>query len=578
MNSPSQLTHFPRSIIPARALAILCALALAAVLFGVTPVHGQTPVTLVSNTGQTMGASGIALGGTGTFARQALGFTTGTNEDGYTLGSIGFLFTSIPDTSTAGADLEATLLAATGTNTPGSVLCTLNDPGTFTSSGVQTFTAPTTGTVCPTLTKETLYFAAISRAAQTGAGDIEISALGSLGEVSPEDSGGAPGWSISDNNFPGSSTSWGFLTNTVFFIEVKGQTVALNRPAAGAPIISTGTPGDELWTATLTVGENLVGVGYSSIPGLVAGALSPSTFTSGGETHTVNGFLDNSVGALVLTLDTLLPQAFVLTAGNATFSSADATRSVLGGRDRYTWDINGKISWSENDMVPITLRGVGPPQVGTALRASVSGISDPEGVTNAVFTYQWVSVAGGVETDIPNAEAPAYYPTGDDVGKSFKVKVSFTDDEGGAEGPLTSAETAAVEATAKTVVWSGTLTVGTNQLILSAFGYDSDVFFDGDALDSPTFTVDSTTYTIEKVRRDLGGLTIGIAAPWTCKTSPASCSRWTAPMSFRSTTRLRIPILQAHQKPPGPPPSPGSPVRRWRWPSLTPTAPPRARP
>ena len=35
---------------------------------------------------------------------------------------------------------------------PGDALCTLDDPATFTSSGVNTFTAPTTGDDrCPTL-------------------------------------------------------------------------------------------------------------------------------------------------------------------------------------------------------------------------------------------------------------------------------------------------------------------------------------------------------------------------------------------------------------------------------------------
>lgn len=58
-----------------------------------------------------------------------------------------------------------------------------------------------------------------------------------------------------------------------------------------------------------------------------------------------------------------------------------------------------------------------------------------------------------METDIAGAEAPAYYPTGDDVGKKLKVKVSFIDDGGVEEGPLTSAEAAAVVATASTVVW-----------------------------------------------------------------------------------------------------------------------------
>ena len=182
-----------------------------------------------------------------------------------------------------------------------------------------------------------------------------------------------------------------------------------NRPATGAPVIDTGTPGDQLWTATMGVGDNQTGLGYYFAPIVGGGSLSPDNFMSGGETYTVRGLWDDGAGSLVLLLDKGIPHAFVLTAGGVAFSSADATRSVTGASRPYLWDV-GAISWSENDMVPITLHGVGPPQVGTALTASVSGIGDPEGVNDAVFTYQWVSVVNGVDTDIANAEAPAYYP------------------------------------------------------------------------------------------------------------------------------------------------------------------------
>ena len=81
----------------------------------------------------------------------------------------------------------------------------------------------------------------------------------------------------------------------------------------------------------------------------------------------------------------------------------------------------------------------GAVQVGETLRASTSGITDADGLDNAVFTYQWI--AGGA--DIPAATSATYTLGASDQGKTIKVRVNFTDDAGNQE-TLTSAATAAV--------------------------------------------------------------------------------------------------------------------------------------
>ena len=95
----------------------------------------------------------------------------------------------------------------------------------------------------------------------------------------------------------------------------------------------------------------------------------------------------------------------------------------------------------------------GTAQVGRMLTATTSGITDPDGNTKAengdagyAYTYQWVQVDGGTETDIAGETSSTYTPSSSDVGKTIKVKVSFTDDLGSAEGPLTSDATVAVAA------------------------------------------------------------------------------------------------------------------------------------
>ena len=83
----------------------------------------------------------------------------------------------------------------------------------------------------------------------------------------------------------------------------------------------------------------------------------------------------------------------------------------------------------------------GTAQVGDTLTVVTSGISDGDGLTNATFTYQWLAD----DAEINGATGSSYTLTDADAGKTVKVRVSFTDDEGNDED-LTSAETGAVAA------------------------------------------------------------------------------------------------------------------------------------
>ena len=83
----------------------------------------------------------------------------------------------------------------------------------------------------------------------------------------------------------------------------------------------------------------------------------------------------------------------------------------------------------------------GTPQVGNTLRADTSGISDDDGLANAIFNHRWL--ADG--TNIPGATGSSYTLADADAGKAVKVRTSFTDDAGNDE-ILTSAATAAVVA------------------------------------------------------------------------------------------------------------------------------------
>ena len=81
----------------------------------------------------------------------------------------------------------------------------------------------------------------------------------------------------------------------------------------------------------------------------------------------------------------------------------------------------------------------GTAQVGKTLTADTSTIADADGMSDAVFTYQWLAD----DAAIAGATGSTYTLVSADAGQTVKVRVSFTDDAGKVE-KLTSAATDAV--------------------------------------------------------------------------------------------------------------------------------------
>ena len=86
----------------------------------------------------------------------------------------------------------------------------------------------------------------------------------------------------------------------------------------------------------------------------------------------------------------------------------------------------------------------GTAQAGQILTADTTGIDDDDGLTNVSYSYQWIRSDGNTDSDIQDATSSTYTLSDDDVGKTIKVRVSFTDNRGNGES-LTSAATAPVE-------------------------------------------------------------------------------------------------------------------------------------
>ena len=87
----------------------------------------------------------------------------------------------------------------------------------------------------------------------------------------------------------------------------------------------------------------------------------------------------------------------------------------------------------------------GPPEVGETLTVDTSAIADEDGLDNVSYSYQWIANDGTTDTDIEDATDSVYTPPVSDVGKTIKVKVSFTDDADNEE-TLTSEATVEVAA------------------------------------------------------------------------------------------------------------------------------------
>ena len=156
---------------------------------------GET--ALVSNTGQSNNGYNTIIS---TTPKRAQAFTTGTNELGYRLSSIGISFGTISSDSNPTSELTATLNKVDGSN-PGDVICTLTDPASYVASSVNTYQAPAAR--CPTLTASTTYFFVISRANDTTS-TIQLDRTNS----NSEDADPAVGWSIADSRRFFTNDAW----------------------------------------------------------------------------------------------------------------------------------------------------------------------------------------------------------------------------------------------------------------------------------------------------------------------------------------------------------------------------------
>ena len=276
-------------------------------------------------------------------------------------------------------------------------------------------------------------------------------------------------------------------------------------------------------TLTLTYEENLdEGVTLPS---------SAFTVAVGGNDRAVNG-TSVSGKTVNLTLAAAVAAGETVKVGYAKPDGPDFIRDTLGREGDSFSDhavTNNTPEALPQQQAAVNTPATGAPiisgtaQVGETLTAEVSAIADADGLENATFTYQWVRVDGRTETDIPSAVAPAYHPTTDDVGKTIKVNVSFTDDAGHSEGPLVTAVTDLVEDSDRVqVLWTATMTTVAETVDSAKIGYGDPSTYPESSLVPSTFVVGSTTYTFREIAVDSADLLVHI----TPQLSAADVANW----------------------------------------------------
>ena len=141
----------------------------------------------------------------------------------------------------------------------------------------------------------------------------------------------------------------------------------------------------------------------------------------------------------------------------------------------------------ENSPATGTPTIIGTAQVGETLTVDTSGISDPDGLANATFAYQWMRVeTDSAEADITGATTFNYPLVAADQGKAISGRVSFTDDAGNAE-TLTSEVTEAVAGATNSPAIGVPAIIGTAQ-VGETLTADTSSISDVDGLTRATFT------------------------------------------------------------------------------------------
>ena len=209
---------------------------------------------------------------------------------------------------------------------------------------------------------------------------------------------------------------------------------------------ATSGTGDRKQTADRTVLVRVTDVGRPHAPG--APSVAPASVTS----LTVSWSAPVTPGPPITDYDYRYrvkgataswteATATAITATSATITGLTEGRDyevqvrATSGEGTSDWSLAGSGDRPANQPATGQPTISGTAQVGQDLTASVSGISDGNGLTTVSYSYQWLrgETAAAAGSEISGATSATYTVVEADQGKYVRVQVSFQDDEGNDE-------------------------------------------------------------------------------------------------------------------------------------------------
>ena len=198
----------------------------------------------------------------------------------------------------------------------------------------------------------------------------------------------------------------------------------------------------EAATVTATLNRAVAGETTLTVSAVPETGTDANDFTLDGTTLTIPEGQTSSTGTVTVTANQDSDEDHERVRISATASG--------GGTGTVAAPATVTLSIRDDDVTNVAATGAptisGTAQAGQTLRASSGTIADADGLTGAVYTWQWIRVeSDATEADIAGADEVTYAVADADVARTLKVRASFRDDFGNPES-RTSAATAVVTA------------------------------------------------------------------------------------------------------------------------------------
>ena len=275
--------------------------------------------------------------------------------------------------------------------------------------------------------------------------------------------------------------------------QVRAQTFTTGSRTGGYTVTSVDIGSDDAQGDSFTVNISITDPTSGNPVAKVATLTVPTSFTAGTLTFIAPPYTvlePNTTYALTITVD-----GNGVTLDTTLSDGEDAGRTSGWSIGNTAHRVDGG-DWAETtngESIRIAINGpanpargaptiTGTAQVGETLTAVTSAISDPDGLTSPVYTYQWIRVDGGTDAHITGATSSTYVPVAADTGKTIRVRVRFTDDLNYSE-ERTSAATAVVNAPA-----TGEPAINGVTQVGETLTADPSLIMDANGLTSPGYT------------------------------------------------------------------------------------------